>query len=215
MTRVRSSFFVKRACNNPGETDQELGTWWPPLQAASPHWGLEGTWVWCPRRAPAFPRSVLDNMQGTSPRLSPCTPTWSHFFWHLFHLPTISQICQKWCLVLSFPLLLLDHLWKRRGNISITSASTINTSLRRGELRQKAGVVAVERTSIRYLDAVGGRIQIWEHRGWWGWEVAGTQTARSAVLGEAPNLHWTGGGAERPTGRFLGGFQQGFHQNSI
>ena len=179
-------------------------------QVASPHRGLEGTWVWCPRRAPAFPGSARDSMQGTSPCLSPCTPTWSHFFWHLFHLPTISQICQKWYLVLSFSLLLLGHLWKRRGNTSITSASTTSTSLRGGELRQKAGVVAVERTSIRYLEAVGGRIQIWEHRGW-GVRVAGTQTARSAVLGEVPNLHWTVGGAERPTDGFLVGFQQGFH----
>lgn len=85
-------------------------------QVASPHRGLEGTWVWCPRRAPAFPGSARDSMQGTSPCLSPCTPTWSHFFWHLFHLPTISQICQKWYLVLSFSLLLLDHLW-REGEI--------------------------------------------------------------------------------------------------
>lgn len=107
------------------------------------------------------------------------------------HLPNLPEMVFGFC-CFSFSLLLLDHLWKRRGNISITSASTISTRLRGGELRQKAGVVAVGRASVRYLEAVGGRIQIWEHRGWLGdGGHSSTRAARSAVLGEAPDIQWT------------------------
>lgn len=38
-------------------------------QVASPHGGLEGTWEWCPRRAPAFPRRHISVPPPHAPQL--------------------------------------------------------------------------------------------------------------------------------------------------
>lgn len=171
-----------------------------------PLW-LAGPWVLCPTESLAFLRGHLDWTRRTHIHASPRHPARCHYFWGSLHLLTRNQFnrfpdSRKTVFGVSLSLWLLGHIWgttRGRGQHSIT----IQQQQSKGrETEAESGVAGVGRASIWYLEAVGGRIQNWEHRGRVvGFEHSGTR--EQGLQARERHRHSLDRRAEQPTGRFL------------